>query len=49
MDTISENVHGKVSAVKFIYFDIDFAFMAGPDMPASLLVDGASIRFPSFL
>ena len=42
-------MYGKESAVIFIYFDIVFEFMAGPDIPTSLLVAGASILLPEFL
>lgn len=41
-----ENVYGNESAVKFIYFDIVFEFIAAPDIPTILFVDGASIRLP---
>lgn len=45
---ISEKVYGNESATRLISFDIVLELIAGPDMPANLLVAGASIRLPAF-
>jgi hypothetical protein len=49
VDTINEKVYGKASAVKDISFEMVLEFIAGPDIPESLFVAGASILLPEFL
>lgn len=46
---IKENVYGNESASRVIYLEIVLEFMAGPDIPAILFVEGASILLPLFL